>query len=137
MTAKKDLKSRKLANTLKDGLNVNEHGVITPSDDLMDTYFEKEGLSVDELKKYQKAESKAVPALTLAGGEIANDYFKENPDAEEVSMTLGVGHDTHTHQWKRTAPEGQGHHKLDIAKHGVGDKGELHNVREYLNDLFE
>lgn len=137
MTAKKDLKSRKLANSMKDGLAVNEHGVITPSDDLIDSFFEKEGLSIDELKKYQKAEAKAVPALALAGGEIANDYFKEHPDAEEVSMAVSFGHDTHTHQFKRTVEEGQSHHKLDIKKTGAGDQGELHKVRGYLDNLFE
>lgn len=129
----KDLKSRALADEYKDKLSINEHGVITPEDDFYASTLEDQGLSLDELKKYQKHEAKVLPAVSLAGGEMAHDYFKENPETNEVSMKVQVGHDTQTHRFHR---EEASHHQVTIEKHGAGDKGELKKVRNYLDGLF-
>lgn len=90
----KELLSRGFAeeNKLNEHLVLNEaNGFDVAADLYSNIVLEKCGITLDQLKKKHKLDGQFLPAAGLVGGEQAKTRFKENPELNEISMSVPMG----------------------------------------------
>lgn len=80
---------------LREKVTLNENGSITWSEDLHETTAAMDaGLSLDQVKKLQKADAELLNAATYLSGELAVEAFTRDPNLTETGFNYTVGSTT-------------------------------------------
>lgn len=73
-------------------ITLADNGTITSSDDLVETTAALDaGLTMDQVKKFQKSLGELIPAATYVAGLRAEEGFKANPELTETGFSFNVG----------------------------------------------
>lgn len=133
------------AATLKAGMKIGAEGVVEPSVDLYEATL-PEGKTMEDLKWSLDHRDIVVAAAGLAVGELAVDYFKANPDAQQVSMSMPVHKDNINIvvQRSKEIPAGPlnseaktvyGSLRASYVANGAVNRGELKKVKTHLTQI--
>lgn len=73
-------------------ITLNENGTIASTEDLVETTAALDaGLTMDQVKKFQKSLGELIPAATHVGGVRAAEGFKADPNLTETGMSFSIG----------------------------------------------
>ena len=91
------------------------------------------GITLDQVKRLQEHDAELLAATTLAGGELAAEKFKENPELKEISMSYMHGQTTSHAYFERegTTPV------RNVVEVKALDGGELKKVQSHIKTLFD
>jgi hypothetical protein len=153
-----DPKTRTLADRIKaaSGVGVDENNTLK-DDGVFRKIATEDGRNVDQMISDDEYRSDFIAANTLAQGEIARDYMKDNKDVGTVSGTFEIGRnrmevsfERHQRVPNRVLDKETGHFKVDGERDLYGDatvkynvrgtqnsKGDLKAVRDFLSDSFQ
>lgn len=134
----------KLSNQMREAMGDGEHGKLEVPKDLFENAMADQGVSADEIKKYQQAQANVVAGFADATAERGMALLKKDKSLDRVEATGKLGKDqiTTTYHRKKDLPDGNGGMK---PKYGVlgaqyktngqqGSKGQLKKVREHWAD---
>lgn len=77
---------------LRAKVTMGDNGVIKIDDDLFEaTAAMDAGVTLDQVKKLQKAEGELLTAVTYVSGELAAEAFKQDPNLVETGFDYRVG----------------------------------------------
>jgi hypothetical protein len=73
-------------------IKLNENNTIFIPEDLVETTAAMDaGLTMDQVKKFEKAKGELLPAVTYVAGKLSVDAFKADPNLSETGFSYNVG----------------------------------------------
>ncbi|MNF21477.1 hypothetical protein D3C85_88170 [compost metagenome] len=77
---------------LTDKIKLNENNTIHIPDDLVETTAAMDaGITLDQIKKFDKAKGELLPAVTHVAGQLSGDAFKADPNLTETGFSYSIG----------------------------------------------
>ena len=73
-------------------ITLNENNTINIPDDLVETTAAMDaGLTMDQVKKFEKAKGELLPAVTHVAGQLSGTAFKADPNLTETGFSYSIG----------------------------------------------
>jgi hypothetical protein len=70
----------------------NENGTIAATEDFVESTAALDaGITMDQVKKFQKAVGELIPAAIYVGGQLAGEGFKADPNLTETGFNFNIG----------------------------------------------
>lgn len=77
---------------LTDKITLNENNTIHIPDDLVETTAAMDaGITLDQIKKFDKAKGELLPAVTHVAGQLSGTAFKADPNLTETGFSYSIG----------------------------------------------
>ena len=119
---------------LRDKITRAENNTIQSADDLFEvTAAMDAGLTMDQVKKLDKARGELLPAALMIGGELAEEAFRADPNLSETGMSFNMG----SHQKFSAIFHRDGPSHVTAVVETTHRSAEYDRVHKHLNGLFE
>lgn len=115
-----------------DKVSVSDDGVISLAEGVEDTLYTTAGVTEEEVKKVQEAQSRIVTAVDTIAIERSLPYFKGNKEAKSTSLEMRIGHNTHNMSIERS-----GNIVSATTVPSPHDNGDMKAIRTKAAKLFE
>lgn len=119
---------------LREKITRAENNTIQSADDLFEvTAAMDAGLTMDQVKKLDKARGELLPAALMIGGELAEEAFRADPNLSETGMSFNMG----SHQKFSAIFHRDGPSHVTAVVETTHRSAEYDRVHKHLNGLFE
>lgn len=115
-----------------DKVSIASDGNITLAEGVEDTLYTTAGVTEEEVKKVQEAQSRIVTAVDTIAIERSLPHFKSNKDAKSTSLEMHIGHNTHNLSIERS-----GNIVSATTVPSPHDNGDMKAIRTKAAKLFE
>lgn len=120
--------------TLREKITLGANETIQAVDDLFEvTAAMDAGLTMDQVKKLDKARGELLPAALLVGGELAEQAFRANPNLTETGMSFSMG----SHQKFSAIFHRDDKNHVTAVVETTHRSAEYDRVHKHLNGLFD
>lgn len=119
---------------LREKITLADNKTIQSADDLFEvTAAMDAGLTMDQVKKLDKARGELLPAALLVGGELAEQAFRADPNLTETGMSFNMG----THQKFSAIFHRDDKNHVTAVVETTHRSAEYDRVHKHLNGLFD
>ena len=140
---------RTMADTIKSNAEIDDNGVITIDKEVFKKTLPDE-VSEKQVKSVFNHTDDLTAAVTLATGEMGEQFVKKNKNSEKVSSTMRIGNQAKVGaEWRKskTGPKSVQERDTQVTRFGVTrpyfrvnsdrDRGELKKVKAHLKERAE